>query len=66
MPPDRKRQGMAAFFVRDLEIAAGLAPFLAMRSDPATPSPELREQMRQLMTKRTIDLRDVMIMQARI
>ncbi len=57
---------MAAFFVRDPEIAAGLAPLLAMWSDPATPSAELREQMCQLMTKRAIDLRDVVIVQARI
>jgi hypothetical protein len=66
MPPDRKGKGMTAFFVRDPEIAAGLAPFLAMWSDPSAPGPELREQMRQLMPKRAIDLPDVMIGQTRI
>jgi hypothetical protein len=64
MPPDRKGKGMTAFFVRDPEIAAGLAPLLAMWSDPTAPGAELREQMCQLMTKRAIDLRDVMIAQA--
>ncbi|MEP6708937.1 MAG: hypothetical protein ABJB32_02250 [Verrucomicrobiota bacterium] len=57
---------MTAFFVSDPEIAAGLAPFLAMRSDPTTPGAELCKQMRQLMAKRAIDLSDVMIVQARI
>ena len=66
MSPDRKRQGVTAFFVRDSEVAAGLAPFLAMRCDPPPPGPELREQMRQLMPKRAIDLPDVMIVQTRI
>jgi len=64
MPPDRKGKDMTAFFVRNPEIAAGLAPLLAMWSDPTTPGAELREQMCQLVTKRAIDLRDVMIAQA--
>ena len=42
MPQDRKGKGMTAFFVRDPEIVAGLAPLLAMWSDPTTPGAELR------------------------
>jgi hypothetical protein len=48
---------MATGFIRDAEIAAGLAPFRAMRCDPAPADAKLRKQMREFMSKRAIDLR---------
>ena len=48
---------MTTRFIGDVEIAAGFAPFSAVRSDPASADPKLREQMRELMSKRTIDVR---------
>ncbi len=43
-------------FVREVESAAGFAPFRAVRSDSSTSNPKLREQMRQLMTKGPLNL----------
>src|SRR5207244_5985778 len=53
----RERQIVAAHFVGDVEIAAGVAPFRAVRSDSASSSfAKLREQMSELVSKRAIDL----------
>jgi len=43
-------------FVRDSQIAARFAPFRAVRRDSSSPDPKLREQVRQLMPERPIDL----------
>ena len=55
---------MAARFVGDAEIAAGATPFRAVWRNPAAPGAELREQMRQLMTKCQIYLLNAVIDQA--
>jgi hypothetical protein len=57
---------MAPHFVRDAEIAAGLAPLGAMGRNPAAPRAEPRQQVRQLMSQRAINFRLAMIDQARI
>ena len=46
---DRERKGMAARFISDAEIAAGLAPGSAMRWNAPPTGAELGQQMRQLM-----------------
>ena len=65
--PDRERQIVTARFAGDPEVAAGISPFLAVRRN-ATASffSELREQMRELMPKRTFDFRVAEISQSRI
>jgi hypothetical protein len=52
----RERQIVAARFVSNSQITAGIAPFDSMRSDSASPSAKLGEQMRELVSERTIDL----------
>jgi hypothetical protein len=52
----RERQIVTTDFVADLQIAAGIAPFIAMRSDSASSNSKLREQMRQLVSQRAINL----------
>ena len=56
-----KGQGVATRFVCDAEIAAGAAPFRAMRRDAPASGAELREQMRQLMAQGAIDFAVVAI-----
>jgi hypothetical protein len=51
-----ERQIVTARFVGDSQIATRLSPFCAMRRDPSSADPPLREQMRQLVSKRPIDL----------
>ena len=61
-----KRQGMAARFIGDAEIAAGATPFRAVRRNPAAPGAELREQMRQLMAQSAVNFRGVVLAEPRI
>src|SRR5260370_12269491 len=51
----RERQIVTTRFVRDVESAAGFAPFDSMRRDSASPSPKLSEQMRECVTQGGID-----------
>jgi len=48
-------QIVAAFFIANAKIAASLAPFKSMRQKAAPAGPKLREEMRELMTKRAIN-----------
>ena len=52
-----ERQLMAARFVSDAEIGAGLAPFWSMRLDPAATGANLSQQMRQLVSQSAVDFR---------
>jgi hypothetical protein len=52
----RERQIVATRFVRDSQIAARFAPFCSMWRDSAPANAKLREQMRQLMPQRSINL----------
>ena len=56
-----KRQGMAARFISDAEVATGATPFRAVRRNPAAPAAELRQQMRQLMAQSAVDFRGVVL-----
>lgn len=47
---------MATRFILDAEIAAGATPFRAVRRNAPAARAELREQMRQLVAERAIDL----------
>ena len=47
---------MATFLVANPKFAAGRAPFRSMRQDAAPPGAKLRQQMRQFVTQRAIDL----------
>lgn len=63
----RERQIVAAHFVGDVEIAAGVAPFRAVRSDSASSFfAKLREQMSELVSKRAIDLFIAVIVKQRV
>ena len=53
----REREIVTTRFVGDVEIATGIAPFDAVRSDSSTSDTPLREQMRQLVPQGAIDLR---------
>ena len=57
----RKREGVAACFIRDAEIAAGAAPFRTVRRNPPAAGAELGQQMGQLMSKSTVNFRAVML-----
>lgn len=61
-----KGQRMTPRFIADTEIAAGLAPFGSVRRNTAVAGAELREEMRQLMPQRAIDLDRVVVAQTRI
>jgi hypothetical protein len=52
----REGQIVTTRFVRDSQIAARLSPFRSMRRDSASASAPLREQMRQLVSQRALDL----------
>jgi len=54
--PPGKGEGMAACFVDEPKIAAGLLPFRTVWSDPASADSMVRQQMRQLVAKRAFDL----------
>jgi hypothetical protein len=47
---------VATRFIGNVEIAAGFAPFSAVRRNSASADSPLREQMRQFVSKRAIDL----------
>ena len=61
---DWERQGMAARFIGNAEVAAGFAPGRAVRRDASPTRPELGQQMRQLMAQGAIDLGRVVLAQA--
>lgn len=61
-----KRERVAAFFVADSEIAAGLAPFRAVWSDPAASGPKMREKVSEFVAQSAIDLGFAMFVQAKI
>ena len=61
-----KRQGMAACFIGDAEIAAGAAPFRAVWRNPPAPGAKLGQQMRQLMAQSAVDFRGVLLAEPRI
>src|SRR5438045_9522781 len=52
----RERQIVTTRFIRDSKIDTGLSPLRAMRRDSSPPDPPLREQMRQFMPQRALDL----------
>jgi hypothetical protein len=58
----RKRERVAARFIRDAEIAAGAAPFRAVRRNPAAPGAELGQQMRELMAESAVDFRAIIVL----
>ena len=57
---------MSARLVGDSQVPAGLPPFGAVWRNPAAAGAELGEQMGQLMAQGAVDLRGVMLAQARI
>jgi hypothetical protein len=57
---------VAARFACDPKVFARRAPLAPMRSDTTAPGAELREQMRQLVAKGSIDLSFAELMQPRI
>ena len=57
---------MTTRFILDAEIAAGATPSGAVRWNAPATRAELREQMRQLVAKRAIDLGCIVFAQARI
>ena len=65
-PADQEGQIVAARFIRDREIAAGLTPFLAVRQNAPTARAELGKQMGQLMPKRALELFRSVLDQSRI
>ena len=63
---NRKWQGMSSRLVADLQVPARFPPFDSMRGDAAAARAELCEQMGQLVPKGPVDLRWIMLVQARI
>src|SRR5205814_1603117 len=63
---DREREGVAARFIGDAEVAAGLAPGGAMRWNAPPAGAELGQQMGKLMAHGAIDLGRVVLAQARV
>ena len=61
---NRERQGVAARFVGDAEVAAGFAPGRAVRRNASPAGAELGQQMGQLMAQGAIDLGRVVLAQA--
>ena len=57
---------MASRFIGNAEVAAGAAPLGAVRRDATTAGAELGEQMGELMAKRAINFRGVVLPKARI
>src|SRR5204863_8170881 len=62
----RKRQRVTTRFILDAEIAAGTTPSGAVRWNAPATRAELREQMRQLVAERAIELGCIVFAQARI
>jgi hypothetical protein len=52
-----KRQVVTTVFIANSKIGTGSAPFFAVRQDSTTSGAKLREQMRQLVSKRAINVR---------
>src|SRR4051812_44520149 len=52
----RERQIVTTRFVGDSQIATRFAPFRTVRSDSASSDSPLREQMRQFVSQRAVDL----------
>src|SRR4029077_15341611 len=52
----RERQIVTTRFVGDSQIATSPPPLRSVRRDAASADPQLREEMRQLMPQRPIDL----------
>jgi hypothetical protein len=50
-----KRKVMTPLLVANPQVVASLAPFNAMRQDPALASTKLSEKMRQLVSQRSLD-----------
>lgn len=62
----RKREGVATLFVRDAKVATGFSPLRPMRWDASSAGAELGEEMGQFMAQGAIDLRSIMLTQARV
>lgn len=62
----RERQIVISRFVSDSQIATRLTPFRAVRRDASSTDTELREQMRQLVSQRALDLIVAVIAQHQI
>ncbi len=54
--PNRERKIVATLLIADSKIAAGQPPFRTVRQDATAPDAILREQVRQFVPKRAIDL----------
>jgi hypothetical protein len=54
---NREGEIMTTRFVGDPEIGAGATPFQSVRRNSAAPGAKVREQMREFVTQRAIDLR---------
>jgi hypothetical protein len=52
----RERQIVTTDFISDVEIAASVAPFDSVRGDSLSPDSKLRQQMRELVPKRALNL----------
>jgi hypothetical protein len=65
-PADQEGQIVAARFIRDREIAAGLAPLWAVRQNAPPTRAELGQQMGQLMPQRALELFCAVLHQSRI
>ncbi len=61
-----QREGVAALFIVQAEVAAGLLPFGAVRGDAAASGAEVREEMRELVAQRAIHFVGTEIAEARI
>ncbi len=66
MLADGKGEIVAARFIANPEIAAGLPPGDAMRRDSPARRAKLREQMRQFMAQRPIDFIRAVVPQTRV
>jgi len=62
----RERKIVRALLVPQSEIDAGAAPFLPMRRDPAASGALMREQVREFVAQRAIDLIVTEFAQARV
>lgn len=51
-----ERQSVAPFFTRQAEIDTSLAPFLSMRRNPTTSGAMVRNEVRQFVLERPLDL----------
>ena len=65
-PLNGKWQGMSSRLIANSQVLARFPPFGSVRSDTAAAGSELCEQMSQLVPQGAVDLRCVMLVQARI